>query len=191
MKERDGLGRFVKNCNPWNAGKALCFSPGTVFKTGHVPANRKWDGALTVRRTKGRAYLWVRVAKNNWEMYSRYLWKAWHGPIPPGHVVIFKNGDAMDCRPENLSVISMAANARRNADPAKSRRSHLANREEGMRTASERLTDNYVASILGVRDPELISLKRTNLLLNREIRNYEKQNAGCTEFDDPADGAVG
>lgn len=50
-----------------------------------------------------------------WPMYSRYVWEQHKGPIPPKHLVIFKDTDRRNCAIENLELISMADNARRNA----------------------------------------------------------------------------
>jgi hypothetical protein len=50
-----------------------------------------------------------------WPMYNRYVWEQHHGPIPPKHVVIFKDRKRENCAIENLELISMADNARRNS----------------------------------------------------------------------------
>jgi hypothetical protein len=48
-------------------------------------------------------------------MYQRHVWEQHKGPIPPKHVVAFKNGDRSNCAIENLELLSMAQNARRNS----------------------------------------------------------------------------
>lgn len=50
-----------------------------------------------------------------WPLYNRWLWEQQHGPIPPQHVVIFKDGNRAHCVIENLELLSMADNARRNS----------------------------------------------------------------------------
>lgn len=50
-----------------------------------------------------------------WPMYGRYLWEQHNGPIPPKHMVVFKDGNRANCVLENLELRSMADNARRNA----------------------------------------------------------------------------
>jgi len=50
-----------------------------------------------------------------WPLYNRYLWEQANGPIPPKHMIIFKDGDRARCVIENLVLISMADNARRNS----------------------------------------------------------------------------
>ena len=49
-----------------------------------------------------------------WPMYNRWLWEKHKGPIPPKHHVIFKDGKRENCVIENLELLSMADNARRN-----------------------------------------------------------------------------
>jgi len=44
-----------------------------------------------------------------------YVWEKHRGPIPPKHVITFKDGNRANCTIENLECISMADNARRNA----------------------------------------------------------------------------
>ncbi len=50
----------------------------------------------------------------SWPQYHRYLWEQAHGPIPPKHLVVFKDRDKAHCVIGNLELISMAENARRN-----------------------------------------------------------------------------
>lgn len=49
-----------------------------------------------------------------WPLYNRWLWEKHKGPIPPKHLVTFKDRDRAHCVIENLELISMAENARRN-----------------------------------------------------------------------------
>lgn len=50
-----------------------------------------------------------------WPMYNRYLWEKHKGPIPPKHIVIFKDRNRANCVIENLELLSMADNCRRNS----------------------------------------------------------------------------
>lgn len=49
-----------------------------------------------------------------WPLYHRYLWEQAHGPIPTGHLVVFRDGNRGNVTLENLEMISMGENARRN-----------------------------------------------------------------------------
>jgi hypothetical protein len=49
-----------------------------------------------------------------WPMYNRYVWEQHNGLIPPKHLVVFRDRDRGNCSIENLELISMAENVRRN-----------------------------------------------------------------------------
>lgn len=49
-----------------------------------------------------------------WRAVHLILWESVHGPLPPSHVVSFKNGNKTDIRLENLELIPRAELARRN-----------------------------------------------------------------------------
>src|SRR5581483_1316469 len=53
--------------------------------------------------------------KQVWPLLHHQVWEQHHGPIPPNHVVRFKDRDRAHCAIENLELISMAENARRNS----------------------------------------------------------------------------
>lgn len=48
-----------------------------------------------------------------WPLLNRYTWEQHNGPIPPEHLVIFKDGNRKNCSIENLELISRAELARR------------------------------------------------------------------------------
>lgn len=52
--------------------------------------------------------------KKAWPLLSHQVWEQHKGPIPPKHLVVFKDKDRTHCAIENLELISMAENARRN-----------------------------------------------------------------------------
>lgn len=49
-----------------------------------------------------------------WSLHQRYLWEQAHGPIPPGHSVVFRDGNRTNCVLENLELITRAELMRRN-----------------------------------------------------------------------------
>ena len=77
------------------------------FKKGNIPLNRKEIGAIYPRAD---GYLWIKVkdySKNeNWTQYHRYIWEKANGPIPEGYKIIFLDGDRMNCKLENLMLVS-------------------------------------------------------------------------------------
>ena len=141
------------------------------FKKGHLPQTTIYSDGPVIRprlhRESGRTYLYIRLAYGQWQQYHQWLWTQAHGPVPQGHIVVFKNGDQTDVRLDNLEMITMAENVKRNS-------------------GSLNLPDGYVAHLLAVRDkptqalilqqaPELIELKRAELLLNRAVREEEQK----------------
>jgi hypothetical protein len=42
------------------------------------------------------------------------LWVDRHGPVPPGHIVLFKDRDRLNVELRNLKLLSRADNMRRN-----------------------------------------------------------------------------
>lgn len=183
-------GHFKKGQNPWNAGRTdIRMSPETEFKKGQLPLNTLYDGAVTLRNDrcsktgKLRRYKYIRISKAKWELYHRYLWMQHNGPIPKKHIVRFKNGDTLDCRIENLELVSMKENARRNRNREKFRKTLKLLIEEGDHP-SVNLTDSYIVGNLSrgnrsikeqiKKRPELIELKRNQLKLNRHINGKTK-----------------
>jgi hypothetical protein len=41
-----------------------------------------------------------------WELYHRYLWEQEHGPIADKMKLVFINGNGLDCRLENLKMVT-------------------------------------------------------------------------------------
>lgn len=103
--------------------------------------------------------------------YHRYIWEQAYGKVLKGHKVVFKDGDTLNCSLENLECIS--------------------DRELRLRnSAAINLVDEFVASCLfghkstrrqrkkAIQDfPELIELKRDQLLLNRQIKKVEENES--------------
>jgi hypothetical protein len=108
----------------WHAGRMR----ETQFKKGVRTgmAAKNWVPIGTIRPdSDGYLRIKVREAVHGeeatgfgnsqvWPMYSRYLWEQSNGPIPAKHLVIYKDGKRENCVIENLELISMAENARRN-----------------------------------------------------------------------------
>lgn len=147
----------------------------TQFKPGHRPHNagiKGWDSGGNSAKTRFKAghrpHTWVpvgseRITKNgirqrklsdtgymprDWKSVHCILWESHNGPVPGGHIVVFKNGNQGDIRIENLELITRAENMRRNT----------------IHNMPEALAD--VCRIRGV-------LTRT---INQRMRQDEKQN---------------
>ena len=126
--------RFQKGQVPANKGvKMPGWAPGrmreTQFKAGcrSGMAAKNWKAIGTITPdSEGFLRIKVREAVHGkeatgfgnakvWPLYNRYLWEQHKGPIPPKHVVAFIDHDRSHCAIENLELLSMADNARRNA----------------------------------------------------------------------------
>lgn len=121
---------------PWNKGKpgSTGLHPNcrrTQFKAGMKPedsANYKPIGSLRVTKD---GYLERKVTDDRkiapsrrWVAVARLVWIAAHGPLPRGHIVVFRPGmktlAEADITIDRLECISRAENARRNHPRSKS-----------------------------------------------------------------------
>lgn len=117
--------RFKKGFTPVNKGKKMpkhvykrC--KATMFKKGQQPHNTKYDGAIITRKEVMRSgeirmYKWIRISKGNWKMLHVFKWEQKHGPVPPGHIVVFKDKNPMNVTLRNLELITLQENMRRNS----------------------------------------------------------------------------
>ena len=116
--------QFKTGITPWNKG--LEFHAGgrcaeTQFAKGHKPRNWQPLGSL---RITADGYLERKVTNlpgpNNvrWHPVHRLVWAAAHGPIPPGHLVVFKPGQKTQVleliTEDRLECITRAQHAQRN-----------------------------------------------------------------------------
>lgn len=90
----------------------------TMFKKGQVPPTTLPVGTVVVADKNGDTpYLSVKIAEPNvWEPVHRVVWVAHKGPIPPGYIVTFLDGNYRNCDISNLMLISRGAHARANQD---------------------------------------------------------------------------
>lgn len=119
---------FKKGQTPANKGlRRPGWSPGrmheTQFKKGALNGTAKllWRPVGATRITH-EGYLERKHSdapglhgKLRWELEHRLLWQEHLGPVPPGHKVIFKNGDRADIRIDNLALVSCSALMRKNS----------------------------------------------------------------------------
>lgn len=117
--------QFQKGQVPANKGlRRPGYAPGrmkeTQFRKGQRSANWKPIGTVM---TDSDGYQRIKISEGLsgfgnplvWPFLQRHTWEQHHGPIPPGHVVAFKDGKRENCAIENLECISRADLARRNA----------------------------------------------------------------------------
>jgi hypothetical protein len=87
----------------------------TMFKKGNKPANTKPVGTINVRAdSSGRLYQYIKIKDSHWELLQRYVWTKANGEIPTGSLVIFLDGNYLNCELSNLQVITRKENMARN-----------------------------------------------------------------------------
>jgi hypothetical protein len=116
--------RFPKGHKPHNKGRKLSEYTDqasiekikkTSFKKGNEPHNTKHDGAISLRCDKsGIKYYYYRVSKAKWIPYHHKIWMDANGKVPKGHIVVFKDKNSLNCKLENLEMITYAENMNRN-----------------------------------------------------------------------------
>lgn len=94
----------------------------TRFKKGEVALHKQHfkNGDITIRHDtlkdgSVRSYKWIRISQAKWKMLHVFNWEKANGPVPEGHIIVFKNKfNTMDCEVEHLECITIADNMRRN-----------------------------------------------------------------------------
>jgi hypothetical protein len=112
--------QFKPGHTPHNKGKQMDAEiyekvAPTMFKKGNKPANTKPVGTINVRLdSQNRPYQYIKIKDSHWELLQRYVWTKAHGEIPSGSVVIFLDGNYLNCDLTNLQVITRRENMARN-----------------------------------------------------------------------------
>lgn len=113
--------RFKPGHKTWNKGMAG-FRPGgrsseAWFKAGQKPANT-WKPVGSERVTKDgtleRKISDTGIKRIDWRPVHVMEWEKFNGPIPGGHIVVFKDRNNRNFASDNLEVITRAENMRRN-----------------------------------------------------------------------------
>lgn len=112
--------RFQPGHAPANKGKkehefrspeSIAKCRQTQFKAGRQPHNTRPVGYESIR-SDGYVYMKVE-GERHMVMKHRYVYEQHHGPVPDGHCVSFRDGNRLNCSPDNLFLISREDNARR------------------------------------------------------------------------------
>ena len=142
----------------------------TQFKKGHLPENTVPVDTISFREhANKKGYCFIKVAEpNKWEQYHRYLWVKKYGPIPAGHIIIFKDGDQKNCRIRNLKMITRAEHARRNANYESDKFIAACMSKVSREGIQGSVNDEDLKKIL-MKSPELLEAKRKQLKLRRAI----------------------
>lgn len=106
-------GQFEKGSVPFNKGTKGLMKPNrTSFKKGNMSgaAQHNYKPIGSTRISKD-GYLERKVTDDHptparrWVGEHRLVWEAANGPIPGGHVVVFLDGDKMNCTLNNLRCV--------------------------------------------------------------------------------------
>lgn len=112
LNEKKLKNRFKKGCAAKNKGQKMSAElyekvKHTFFKKGHLPHNTLPEDTEVIRNTKGIPYLYIKIAGERKVVPKhRYLWQQAYGAIPKGYKIVFKNGNTLDCRLDNLACMS-------------------------------------------------------------------------------------
>lgn len=98
-------GRFKPGQVPPNKGrKGQGGWEPTQFKKGYRPHNYQPVGT---ERVNGDGYVDIKIADpNKWKGKHILIWEEHNGPVPPGHAVIFGDGNRRNFEPDNLLLVS-------------------------------------------------------------------------------------
>ena len=174
--------RIKKGTSPPNKGKkqteymspeAIKKTEGTKFKKGDMPHNCYREvGKIVVRERPKETYKFICVEIGKGRMLHIVNWEKINGPIPIGHCLWCKDGDTLNCDPSNWEMITRKENLRRNNLSDSAIASKLARIKAGRQ-------GNFIdpeAKKEYLRHPDLLQLKREQLMLNREINESRNKS---------------
>jgi len=181
-KTHGKTGHYPKDHEPWNKDlKGLWLSHRNQFAKGHLPHNTRPMSDIRVKLDKrsGLSYKEIKVAHGKWVGLNRYIWEHNHGEIPPKHVVIFKDGDQLNCVIENLDCISMSQNSRRNCDYKKMSETRITGSKEARLIDNDGYVANRITTDMSIKkdvlkNKDLLELKRKQIRLQRAVLNEKK-----------------
>lgn len=87
--------------------------PTNGYEKGHIPSVYVPVGSETVRC--GTIYVKVKDTMyasqtENWRPKSHLVWEAANGPVPEGHMIVFRDGDPMNLDLSNLELVTRGDN---------------------------------------------------------------------------------
>ncbi len=160
-----------KKQSDYMSPEAIERTKATQFKKGDLPHNCYHEvGRESLRRDKsGIVYKYICVEIGQWIPLHTRNWELANGPIPKGYCLWFKDGDTMNCELENLELITRAENLSRNSLSDKSVSTKMAMRSGGGRGIIDK---EFREELL--KYPDLIDLKRQQLILQRQLNKKQK-----------------
>jgi hypothetical protein len=104
------LSRYSRGSIPWNKGQRHMptGNEGHRFAVGNLPHTslplgaERWRKGFLYRKVSEARY---GTARRRWKRVHHILWEEANGPIPPGHVVHFIDGDSTNLAFSNLACV--------------------------------------------------------------------------------------
>lgn len=142
----------------------------TQFKKGNKPHNTVEVGFERITKD---GYLEVKVgdfddSTKNFQLKHRLVWESVNGPIPENYQVRFIDGDKTNFEITNLRLVSYSESLIANSMKDTS----IVKRFLGIK--DENQVDNIIKN-----NPDLISLKRNQIILNKQINKNGKNAPGA------------
>ena len=110
--------RFQAGGTSWNKGRAGTYSntSATKFQSGNRPhtwcpiGTERWRGGYLARKCTDTGY-----PPRDWVFVHRLVWESAHGPVPPDHAIVFRDGNRQNITLDNLELIARSDLMRRNS----------------------------------------------------------------------------
>lgn len=108
-----GIATRYKKGNPtWNKNvKGYMGANVTSFKKGQLPHNTKSIGDEKLNK---EGHTLVKIGHKKWIRKHRLIWEQANGPIPKGFYIRIKDGNKENYNLDNMELVTMAENMRRN-----------------------------------------------------------------------------
>lgn len=113
--------QYRRGSTPANKGRKVSAATyellkATFFKPHNRPRTTLDVGTIVktfkkLRNGEQESYYCKKIAERTWKMLHHIVWEEHNGPIPPGHVITFLDGNTLNCDISNLMCVSKAANA--------------------------------------------------------------------------------
>ena len=105
---RAGQTAHNKGKKGWHAGEAGKGAVATRFRPGHRPWNCRPVGSeRRIKHASGWYAVEVKVAEPDvWRYKHVLVWEAAHGPVPPGHAIIFADQNRENYALDNLILVT-------------------------------------------------------------------------------------
>ena len=166
------LGCFKKGQTPPNKGKKTpehirAKSAATMFKKGSMSGAAQHNYVpIGHETTRADGYTWVKVAEGKWVEKHRLVYTEQIGPIPPGHLIVFRDGNPLNLSLDNLEAITRKQLVKRNRwGQGPSEFSLITGRAARARLNKRGFGDRIIR-----HNPELLELAQAETLLKLQSR---------------------